>query len=266
MAAVLLVLVGKVGLGGGDKSGEFLAVLAANILEGQNSSGLLMDDGAEASLGLDDNIRHTHLAAESREEDDELNRVDIVGNDNEVRLLGLDEGDGVVEPVLDVHRLLGVLVLGLLGLGGGLGSSINAGLLLLLGLGAVLVQKLEQLGRRVLVKGVVELSDSGRDLEALVEDDLLALEADVFGPLDKASKVRLVLDVLTDTKVARAGLEERVLRDRLGLAARSKGSCGGLLSGLGFWGLVIEQGTRSAIVVVSNEHKHTVPCLEPRML
>lgn len=42
-----------------------------------------------------------------------------------------------------------------------------------------------------------ELGDSRGDLEALAEDDLLALKADIFGPLDKAGKIGLVLDVLT---------------------------------------------------------------------
>lgn len=35
-----------------------------------------------------------------------------------------------------------------------------------------------------------------RDLEALVENDLLALEADVFGPLDEAGHIPHRLDVL----------------------------------------------------------------------
>ena len=71
------------------------------------------------------------------------------------------------------------LSLGLLLLSGSLRDSIETSLLLLLGLGAVLVQELEQLGSSVLVEGVGELRDGRGDLEALVEDDLLALKADV---------------------------------------------------------------------------------------
>jgi hypothetical protein len=86
---------------------------------------------------------------------------------------------------------------------------------------------------------VGELSDSRRDLETLVQDDLLALKADVFGPLDKASQVGSRLDILTNAKVLRTGLEERVLRC-LG-ALGSKRGRSGLLAGLGsFGGLVIE--------------------------
>ena len=61
----------------------------------------------------------------------------------------------------------------------------------------LLVQQLEQLSSSVLVQSVRELCDSRRDLEALVEDDLLALKADIFRPFDEAGQVGLWLDVLT---------------------------------------------------------------------
>ena len=41
-----------------------------------------------------------------------------------------------------------------------------------------------------------ELSNSGGNLETLVEDNLLALKANVFGPLDEAGKITSRLDVL----------------------------------------------------------------------
>ena len=85
----------------------------------------------------------------------------------------------------------------LLLLSGGLGGSLKTSLLLLLGLGAVLVKELEQLGSSVLVEGVGELSNGRGDLETLVEDNLLALKANIFGPLDEASQVGLGLDILT---------------------------------------------------------------------
>ena len=68
-----------------------------------------MDDRAETGLTLDDDVGDAHLAAERGEEDDELDGVDIVGDDNERRLLGLDERNAVVETVLDEEGLLGVL-------------------------------------------------------------------------------------------------------------------------------------------------------------
>ena len=156
-----------------------------------------MDDGAEAGLALDNNIRDTHLAAEGGDEDDELNGVDIMCDDNERSFLGLNEGNTVVETVLDEERLLRVLGLGTISslLRGG----IEASLLLLLRLGAVLVQELEQLRRGVLVERVRELRDRGGHLEALVEDDLLALQAHILRPLNKAREVGLGTDVLACT-------------------------------------------------------------------
>lgn len=184
----------QVGLGGGDEGAQLALILAADILEGEDGSGLLVDDGAEAGLALNDDVGDTHLAAERGDEDDELNRVDVVRDDDEGRLLGLDEGDTVVETVLDKERLLGVLGLGALRslLRGGIKTS----LLLLLRLGAVLVQQLEKLGRGVLVERVRELSDRGGHLKALVEDDLLALEAHILRPLHEAREVSLGTDVL----------------------------------------------------------------------
>lgn len=69
----------------------------------------------------------------------------------------------------------------------------------------------------------------------------------------------------TNTEVTRSGLEERVLGRRLGLAARPKGRCGGLLSGLGLRGLVIERDARLAIVPRFKEQQHDAR-LEPRKL
>jgi len=238
LAALLLVLVGEVGLGGRDEGSELALILGADLLDGDDGSGLLVDDGTEAGLALDDDVGDTHLAAESGEVDDELNGVDIVGDDNESSLLGLDEGDDVVKTVLGEEGLLGVL--DLLALSGGSGSGGKTGLLLLLGLGAVLVEELEELGRGVLVESVGELSDGGGNLEALVQDDLLALEADIFGPLDEAGEVTDGLDVLANAEVFGGGLEERVLLGLGGLASTEGGSSGLLGRGLGFGRLVIE--------------------------
>lgn len=114
------------------------------------------------------------------------------------------------------------LSLGLLLLCGGLRDRVETGLLLLLRLGTVrthtvseirqgfsrdaLVEELEELRGRVLVERVRELGDGGRDLEALAEDDVLALEADVLGPVDEAGQVVLRPDVLPCT---RARVDER---------------------------------------------------------
>jgi len=99
----------QVGLGSADKGGKFTLVLALDLLDSKNSGSLLVDYCAETSLALNNDVGDTHLAAESGKEDDELNRVNIVGNDDEGGLLGFNESNNVVKTVLDEQRLLGVL-------------------------------------------------------------------------------------------------------------------------------------------------------------
>lgn len=128
LATLLLILVGaedrckyhgyiqtrhgyvQVGLRRADEGGELTLVLTLDVLDAQDSSSLLVNDRAETSLPLHNDVGNTHLAAECGEEDDELDGVDIMSNDDKRRLLGLDEGDGMVETVLDKQRLLGILL------------------------------------------------------------------------------------------------------------------------------------------------------------
>ena len=99
----------QVGLRRADEGGELTLVLTLDVLDAQDSSSLLVNDRAETSLPLHNDVGNTHLAAECGEEDDELDGVDIMSNDDKRCLLGLDEGDGVVETLLDKQRLLGIL-------------------------------------------------------------------------------------------------------------------------------------------------------------
>lgn len=211
-----LVLLSVVDLDGRDELGELSLVLRLNLTESEDRSGLASDDGTETSLALDDGVRDTHLAAEGREEDDELDGVDVVSDDDQVGLLVLDERDDVVQSRLDEEGLLGLVRLLAVGEVSGLGFETN--LLLLLRLALVLVQEAEELSGSVLVEDVGELSDRGRSLETLVEDNLLTLKTNVLGPLDEAGKVSGGADRLTDAERLGTGLEERV---------------GGLLRGLG---------------------------------
>ena len=169
-----------------------------------------MDDSAETGLALDNGIGDTHLLAERRKEDNELDRVDIVGNQDERSLLVLNETNNVVETVLDGVGLLADVLLLLAFLDGG--SLLDETLLLLgLGLRAVLVEELESLGGGVAVEDRLELGERRGNLQAHLEDLLLALVADVLGPLDHAGHVALGLDVLADAEVAGLALDERVL-------------------------------------------------------
>jgi hypothetical protein len=58
---------------------------------------------------------------------------------------------------------------------------------------------------------VLELSKRRWNLQAHGKNLLLALEADIFGPLDETAQVALRLDVLANAIVAWALLKERVL-------------------------------------------------------
>lgn len=204
-------MVGHVaGLDGVDNLGQLGLVLGANLGQGQDCGGLLVDDCAETGLALTDDVRDTHLLAKRRQVDDELDGVNIVGDDNERRLLVLNQANDVVETVLDSVWLLGDVLLLLAVLDGG-GLLKQTLLLLGLYLGAVLVEKLEQLSGSVAVGNVLELSERRWDLETHVEDLALALKTDILGPLDHARKVALWLDVLTDTEVTGSALDERVL-------------------------------------------------------
>lgn len=169
-----------------------------------------MDNSSQTGLALDDGVRNAHLAAESGQEDDQLNRVDVVGDQNQGSLLVLNQANNVVQTVLDGVGLLGDVLLLLALLDGG--SLLQQTLLLLdLGLRAVLVEELESLGSGVLVQNLLELGDRWGHLKAHVEDLLLALEADILRPLHHARDIALGLDVLADTEVAGTLLDERVL-------------------------------------------------------
>lgn len=211
MAAGLLVLVGVALLDGGQELGELSLVLSAGLSESQDSGGLLVDDCAETGLALDDGVRDTHLAAESGQEHNQLNGVNVVSDQDEGSLLVLNKADNVVQTVLDVVGLLGDILL-LLALGDGGGLLDETLLLLGLGLRAILGEELEGLGSGVAVQGVLELGQRRGDLQAHVQDLLLALKTDILGPLDEAGQVALGLDVLADTEVAGTLLDERVLR------------------------------------------------------
>ena len=63
----------------------------------------------------------------------------------------------------------------------------------------------------VAISNVLELGNRRGNLQAHVEDLLLALEANVCGPSDHAGDIALGLDILADTEVLGALLDERVL-------------------------------------------------------
>ena len=169
-----------------------------------------MNNGTKTSLALDNGVRDTHLTAEGGEENDQLNRIDVMSDQNQRSLLVLHQADNVVQTVLDIVGLL-AHVLFLLAIGHSGSLLVQTLLLLDLGLGTVFVEELEGLGGRVTVQGVLELGNGRRNLETDAQDLLLTLELDVFGPFDEARQVALGLDVLADAKVTGASFDEGVL-------------------------------------------------------
>ena len=246
LSSALVVLVHEAILDGRDELGVLGLVLRSYLGQGQNSSGLrvevlvyrvrngkrskihravrlgqfvfrtdtnlLVDDSAETGLALDNGVGDTHLLAERGQEDDQLNGVNIVGDEDQRSLLVLNETDDVVQTILDGVRLLADVLL-LLALLDGSGLLQQTLLLLGFGLGAVLVEELESLGGGVAVQDVLELGQRRGNLETHLKDLLLALKADILRPLDHTANVSLGLDVLADAIVAGTLLEKRVLQN-----------------------------------------------------
>ncbi len=55
----------QVGLGGADEGSKITLILTLDVLKSDNSGSFLVDDGTDAGFALYDDIRNTHLAAES---------------------------------------------------------------------------------------------------------------------------------------------------------------------------------------------------------
>jgi len=80
---------------------EVLEVLLAHLSKGDAGGGLLVNKLAEACLTLDEGEGDTLLSAESGEENEELNGVNVVSHNNELGLTLLNELGNVVETELD---------------------------------------------------------------------------------------------------------------------------------------------------------------------
>jgi len=211
---------------------QVFSVLLGNVDDARGSAGLLTDQLSQSGLGLHHTVRNVLLAAEGRKPNNQFDRINIMGDDNQSGLLGLDQFGDVVNTELQHGGGLGV---------GGLGTShvLETLLLVSLGLGGQLLAQTSQLLELGLIASVRELSDAWRDLDTLHEDSLLALKADVLRPLDEASQVSLGLDGGSDTEGTSLLFEQRVLLDLLGSSTRGGNRSlrqlllgrGGLLSG-----------------------------------
>jgi len=230
VATVLLELIVEVDLDGRNEIGELRLVFGLDVNKSQCRGCFLVHNRTKARLAIDDRVGRTGLAAKGREVEDELDGVDIVGDNNQASFLVLDQSDDVVQPILDNYGFLGSHFLAEgLGLGGGNQTSF----LLDLGLGAVLVGQFEELRGQVLIEDVGELVDCRGYLQTLVEDPLLALETNIFGPFNIAGEIALGLDILTNAKISWPLLDQRVGRWLLG---------GSRLDRVGRWGDLLARG------------------------
>jgi hypothetical protein len=167
-----------------------VAIFRVYTGEGNNGSVLLVNKGTNTALALDNDVGYIHALAESGKESNKLDGVNIVSDDDKLGLLLFDEVSHVLEAVLEGGRG-GITSLGTSSLG--TASSLDALLLGSAGLGGVLAKELEEFNGLVLAEGVLELVDDRGDLQALLENLALPLDADVLGPADVTAKVGLVL-------------------------------------------------------------------------
>ena len=127
------------------KNFEVLEVLLADFSESDASGGLLVDELAEASLTLNEGEGDSLLSAESREESEEFNGVNVVSNNNELSLTLFNEFSDVVETELDNNWLGGLLGISTTLLG--LSLTLKSDLLVLVRLGLVFSEQFKELGR-----------------------------------------------------------------------------------------------------------------------
>lgn len=101
-------------LGDLDDVGEVGLILGVDVDESESSGGLLSDDLTESGLVLDDDVGDTLLLAKSGQPEGDLEGVDVVGNDDQLGELLLNEGGDVTDAGLDNVGLdgLGLSLLG----------------------------------------------------------------------------------------------------------------------------------------------------------
>lgn len=209
-------------------------ILGTHGSEAKSSGVLLVHHSSETRAALDDAVRDLHLAAERREPNNKLDRIDIMSNDNKAGLLLLNKLGDVVDTKLQADRLFGRgrIAASLLSLGH------NGEALLLLdgGLRLILTHELEQGARGGRIHGETELVYGRGHLETDEKDLALPLQTHVLGPLDVAAEVHVRgQHILANAKVLRPLLEERVLHFLLHrlLHGLRRGRGGATLSGFG---------------------------------
>jgi len=155
-APVLPDLVGTLVVVGGHGLGQLVqgaTVSRLNTSDGHAGGGLPASDATQPRLVLDNAVGHAHLTAQGGQEQNKLQRIDVIGNDDELGFLLLHEGGHGVDAVTNHRGPLGRSILLSLSLGDS--ASPQPLLLGLLVLRTILVQQLEQLGGFVCFKVVL---------------------------------------------------------------------------------------------------------------
>jgi hypothetical protein len=97
---------------------EVLMVFLSHVGQSNGGGCLLVNQLSESGLVLDNAERNVLLSAESGQEHNKFNGIDITGNDNKLGFSAFNELSDVVESVLESNGLsilLGILSVSLLG-------------------------------------------------------------------------------------------------------------------------------------------------------
>mmetsp|Transcript_36132 Transcript_36132/g.49573 ORF Transcript_36132/g.49573 Transcript_36132/m.49573 type:complete len:236 (+) Transcript_36132:205-912(+) len=176
-----------------------MKILLVNIDEGQTSRSLLVNNLTKTRLALDNGIRDFHSAAQSRQPDNKLDGFNVMSNQHESGLLLLNQSSDMVQTKLD--HIGGALIGNFLSLHLSFSNSLQALLLGLLVLRAVLVEESKNTEGSVLVQSVRELVESGRDQTTLQQHSALALDFNIFWPANESSEIATRSNGVTNTIV-----------------------------------------------------------------
>ncbi len=209
-----LLIIVKVSSEGSGQVVKFGFVFLSDISQGNAGSVLLVNQPSQIGSSSNETVWNVHLSAKSWKPDDELNWVDVAGNDNQFGFSLLYKFSDMVQTEFkvewsglfdsffyDKNKFTFSLELSFLG---------KSFLLLLAIFRRVLLQKLEEDFALIFLEGSGELSDGGWYFQSGKKDSFLSLESDVFGPFHESGQISGWLDVVTESEVSRPLFKKRV--------------------------------------------------------
>jgi len=196
--------------------GELAAVSAFNRSEGDTGASFSSNESSQTSFSFDNAIWNSHFTTQCWDEKNQLKGINIMGDDDQLSFLLFNSSHDGVSSLLQRNNSFGWGVSFTLCLI--LSTSLQPCLPRSTTFWSVLIQHTEQLLGCLSVQSLVELIDWWRNLESLLKDSLLPLDADVSWPFDESAEVAGGLDILSYAEVTCALLEKRILLlFRLGL-------------------------------------------------